>query len=227
MHFSPIHNSRLLFNPCDSGDFRAQNRRYIQSEGWQVGSTSQLAHPERSKHPRVAYLVLPSDLRMVVNGGYLFDLFPKVEDKRSLTKRFNPSVKGRALWTALDIQVSHGQGPGPAAPWPTCALSDSTDSSLPSRSEPILSFMDSKCLPPGCHLWRGPGPTWLPGPWGPCLWIPVSMAIYSVINQEQQRTDPKKEPLTSFLFLVQATEAGLLIAFFWLHLIGWNNPYYV
>lgn len=200
MHFSPIHNSRLLFNPCDSGDFRAQNRRYIQSEGWQVGLHRQLAHPERSKHPRVAYLVLPSDLRMVVNGGYLFDLFPKVEDKRSFNKETNLRERQGPVDSLGHPGVSHGQGPGPAAPWPTCALSDSTDSSLPSRSEPILSFTDSKCLPPGCHPDEALGQTWLPGPWGPCLWIPVSMAIYSVINQEQQRTDPKKEPLTSFLF---------------------------
>lgn len=49
----------------------------------------QLAHPQRSQHPRVDYLVLPSDLRMEVNAGYLFDLFPKVEDKRSFNKDKN------------------------------------------------------------------------------------------------------------------------------------------
>ena len=62
----------------------------------------QLAHPQRRQQPRVDYLVLPSDLRMEVKGG----IFPKVEDKRSFNKEKNLG-KGRALWIALDIQVSH------------------------------------------------------------------------------------------------------------------------
>lgn len=81
-----------------------------------MGLHRQLAHPERSKHPRVAYLVLPSDLRMVVNGGYLFDLFPKVEDKRSFNKETNLRERQGPVDSLGHPGVSHGQGPGPAAP---------------------------------------------------------------------------------------------------------------
>ena len=200
MHFSPIHKSRLLFNPCDSGDFRAQNRRSIQSEGWWVGLHGQLAHPQRSKQPRVAYLVLPSDLRMEVNGGYLFDLFPKVEDKRSFNKENNLGERQGPVDSPGHPGVSYGQGPGPAAP----DLHVPCLTALTPASHPNLSLAWASWTPNAFHLvatlmrpWAKPG---CQDPGGPASGSSVSMAIYSVINQGQQRTDPKTQPLTSFLF---------------------------
>lgn len=81
-----------------------------------MGLHGQLAHPQRSKQPRVAYLVLPSNLRMEVNGGYLFDLFPKVEDKRSFNKENNLGERQGPVDSPGHPGVSYGQGPGPAAP---------------------------------------------------------------------------------------------------------------
>ena len=132
--------------------------------------------------------------------GYLFDLFPKVEDKRSFNKEKNLG-KGRALWIALDIKVSHmaeGQVQRLHLLHVPCLTA------LTPASHPNPSLYRASQIPNAFHLVATlAGPWAKPGcldPGGPVSGSHVSRVIYSVINQGQQRTDPKTQPLTSFLF---------------------------